>query len=656
MKKLFAFLILLSSFSGYTQERDTRSPVASLYLYNFLSLIDYPDYGNNEPYYIMFPCEGEFSQAVKANFKSKFESKKLGSHELKVSESNDIGQIDKMTIVFVTNECRGMEQAVKVGIGNKPILFVGYQLNYDMPMINMIITDSNTLRFTMNSQYMKLNNLKPSEKLENLAIEQALSEKEWSSIVGEMEFKLAKNKKEKITISEDDLSALLDEYDTKMKEIEKLEEEFVKKKREVEYLEESIKSKSDKLSAKEEELLLKNAEMDSIKVALEKQKEKIQIKSEELVALGAKLEEQQKVFYKVNFEIEIQKKFIDSMNVVMQDLGDSILENVALINEQNQKIKVKDDELGFQKETINEQQKQLFISILFVIIIAIGGIITFRSYRQKKKANLILEEQRSRIEHQKREIENQHEEIMDSIAYAKRIQTAILPPTKLVKKYLDQSFILYKPKDIVAGDFYWMESQGKRILFAAADCTGHGVPGAMVSVICNNGLNRATREFGLSDPGEILNKTRELVIQEFEKSEEEVKDGMDIALCSLEGNNLKFTGANNPLWIIRNGSNELEEIKADKQPIGKYAEPKPFMTHEIELNSGDTFYIFSDGFADQFGGDKGKKFKAKNFKSLLLSIQNEYMHHQKELIDDAFEKWRGNLEQLDDICVIGVRV
>jgi serine phosphatase RsbU (regulator of sigma subunit) len=291
---------------------------------------------------------------------------------------------------------------------------------------------------------------------------------------------------------------------------------------------------------------------------------------------------------------------------------------------------------------------------------------------------------------------------MDSITYAKRIQSAILPPAKVVKEYLQESFIFYKPKDIVAGDFYWLESichsepvelstNGSKessilrqaqddnsniVLFAAADCTGHGVPGAMVSVVCNNGLNRSVREYGLTDPGEILNKTREIVVQEFEKSEEEVKDGMDIAICSLEGNTLKYAGAHNPLWIIRprhsgldpeslndkiagqarNDDYDLIETKANKQPIGKFDNPEPYTTHTIELQKGDSLYIFSDGYADQFGGEKGKKLKTANFKKLLLSIQKENMTNQKQLINEAFENWKGNLEQLDDVCVIGVKI
>lgn len=201
-----------------------------------------------------------------------------------------------------------------------------------------------------------------------------------------------------------------------------------------------------------------------------------------------------------------------------------------------------------------------------------------------------------------------------------------------------------------------MEPLKEKTLFAACDCTGHGVPGALVSVVCHNELNRSVREFGIYDPGKILDKTRELVVGELSKSDDNVRDGMDIALCSLEGNTLKYAGANNPLWIIRKNSNIIEEIKADKQPIGKFDNEKPFTTHEIHLQPGDSFYIFSDGYADQFGGEHGKKFKSSNLKKLLLSVQNLEMNRQKEIIDDTFINWQNKLEQVDDVCIIGVRV
>ena len=276
-------------------------------------------------------------------------------------------------------------------------------------------------------------------------------------------------------------------------------------------------------------------------------------------------------------------------------------------------------------------------SILILVLVIVSVVF---KYRDKKKSNLLLEEK--------------NREITDSITYAKRIQSAILPPDRLVKELLPESFVLYSPKDIVAGDFYWLEQREGKILIAAADCTGHGVPGAMVSVICNNGLNRSVREYGLTEPGQILDKTREIVISEFEKSEEEVKDGMDIALCSIEGMKLKYAGAHNPLWIIRN--EEIIEIKANKQPIGKFDSLEPYTTHTIELIKGDNIYIFSDGYVDQFGGEKGKKLKSANFKKILFSIQHKNMEEQRKHLAHSFEKWKGQLEQIDDVCVIGFRV
>ncbi len=300
-----------------------------------------------------------------------------------------------------------------------------------------------------------------------------------------------------------------------------------------------------------------------------------------------------------------------------------------------------------------ERTKRIIIGgFLFVLILT--GFVLY-SYGQSKKANKALAQKNQEIRHQKLLIQEKSQEITDSIIYAKRIQSAILPPNHEVKRLLPNSFILYKPKDIVAGDFYWLEEKDGHILIAAADCTGHGVPGAMVSVVCKNGLSRSVREYKELEPGRILDRTREIVIAEFEKSHEEVKDGMDIALCNIYENNVKYAGAHNPLWIIRKGAEVVEEIKACKQPIGKFHVDKPFVTHEVKMNPGDTIYFFSDGYADQFGGEKGKKFKSGRFKKLLLSIQDQSMDQQKKVIDQRFEEWKRDLEQLDDLCVIGIR-
>ncbi|KJS06493.1 MAG: hypothetical protein VR77_04945 [Flavobacteriales bacterium BRH_c54] len=367
---------------------------------------------------------------------------------------------------------------------------------------------------------------------------------------------------------------------------------------------------------------------------------------------------------------EKQERFKKALEI--KKLNDKIekeiftIEKINKINEIETRLRLSEkeqiitqQELKIKKEQLNTLEakskiSQLIYFILLCIIIIFFIIIIF--IRAKKLT--------TKIKAQKLLLEVKSKEVTDSIKYAKRIQSAILPSSKTIKEYLPNSFIFYKPKDIVAGDFYWLESKNDTILFAVADCTGHGVPGAMVSVICNNGLNRSVREYGLINPSDILNKTREIVISEFEKSDEDVRDGMDIALCSIkykvESKNsqttaiLQYAGANNPLWIVRD--HELIDIRPDKQPIGKHFKNSSFTPHSIELKKGDTIYIFSDGYADQFGGPKGKKFMYKPFKNLLLSIQDKDMDDQKEILEQRFNEWKGNLEQVDDVCVIGIRI
>ena len=301
-----------------------------------------------------------------------------------------------------------------------------------------------------------------------------------------------------------------------------------------------------------------------------------------------------------------------------------------------------------------ERTKRVVV-VGFVFILILTSMVLY-SYGESQKANKILYEKNILINSQKKEILYKNHQITDSIRYAKRIQNAILPPIKNIKLSLPKSFVIYLPKDIVAGDFYWLEKKNDKVLFAVADCTGHGVPGAMVSVVCNNGLNRAVREYHENIPCKILDRTREIVIQEFEKSMEAVQDGMDIALCTLQNDILEYSGANNPLWIIRKGAKEIEIYSADKQPIGAFDKPKPYTHHKVSLNKGDNIYIFSDGIIDQFGGPKGKKYKAVSLKKLLLSIQDETIEKQGQLIEKAYEDWQGDLDQVDDICVIGVQV
>lgn len=309
-------------------------------------------------------------------------------------------------------------------------------------------------------------------------------------------------------------------------------------------------------------------------------------------------------------------------------------------------------------------QRWWFIgSVALLLLLGFYGFVKIRERNLQRIRQMLehkVQKRTRRIERQKEIIEARNKDITDSIRYAQRIQEAILPPMETVRAWLPDSFVLYKPKDIVSGDFYWMHQAGNRTYFAAVDCTGHGVPGAMVSVMGANGLNRCVKEFGLKHPHAILDKLAELVAENFETSNTAVNDGMDLALCCLREEQgqliLEYAGANNPLWVIRKDAEVAEVIRADKQPIGRYEHRKPYTNHEVKLSKGDTIYVFSDGYADQFGGEQQKKLKTKNFRELLLAMQDQPMPRQLHKLDAFFEDWKGELEQLDDVCVIGVRV
>ena len=324
-------------------------------------------------------------------------------------------------------------------------------------------------------------------------------------------------------------------------------------------------------------------------------------------------------------------------------------EEISLAKQKQLEIDLANKQKENERKVKNISFIALGIALLLICLIVL-------SFLKIKKSNKIIHSQKKEVEQQKHIVDEKQKEILDSITYARRLQQAILPPQEFITKNLLNNFVLYKPKDIVAGDFYWAEQIGNLFFIAAADSTGHGVPGAMVSVVCSNALNRTVKEFGLTVTGKILDKTRELVIETFEKSSAEVKDGMDISLLCIDKQNQKvfWSGANNPLWFVHD--NQITKIIADKQPIGKSYATNPFTTNEIEYKTDTAFYLFTDGLADQFGGPKGKKFKYKQFEEILVSINNKTMQQQSNIINQKFEEWRGSLEQVDDICIIGLKL
>ena len=349
-------------------------------------------------------------------------------------------------------------------------------------------------------------------------------------------------------------------------------------------------------------------------------------------AVGEQYYQKQLTEMEAKYKVDIKEKHIQLL------LKDSLHKNEIVTNQLNQ--------LSWRKKEAN-------YLILGGILLFLGTIFSSYFLFKYRRVNKLIFAQKNKVEHQKSVIEVKNRDITDSIKYAERIQKTMLPADGLVQHHLKDAFVLYKPKDIVAGDFYWLEKKNNSVLFGVADCTGHGVPGAIVSVVCYNALNRSVRQYGLTKPNEVLDKSKEIIVDAFSQNED-VRDGMDAALCSIEENKLLFSGANNPLWLFRSG--ELIVYKPDRQPVGKHEVENPFSLLEVDLEKGDTVYIFSDGFADQFGGEKNKKFKSTQLKRLLHSIQKEDMQKQKHILSKEFDGWRGNYEQMDDVCLMGVRI
>ncbi len=311
-------------------------------------------------------------------------------------------------------------------------------------------------------------------------------------------------------------------------------------------------------------------------------------------------------------------------------------------------------------ELESRKQRVVLVLVSFVLILVfVFAVFAYRSNLQKQKTNIELADKNQKIEQAYQVIEVRNKEVLDSIHYAKRIQHALITSDGYLSEHLQDYFIFHKPKDIVSGDFYWASQKENWFYFISADCTGHGVPGAFMSLLNISFLNEAIHATTLTKPNEILGFVRKLIIESLKTdgSEEGGKDGMDCVLCAynFKENKLLASCSNNPLLIIRN--KELLEIKPDKFPVGKHdRDAEPFTLKEISLQKGDIVYTFTDGYADQFGGPKGKKFKYKQLKVTLLDIHHKTMAEQNAILKDTFDSWKKDLEQIDDVLITGIRV
>lgn len=360
------------------------------------------------------------------------------------------------------------------------------------------------------------------------------------------------------------------------------------------------------------------------------------------------------------------QQWIDTLNGKDQF---NIIQDIQTKYETEKKdLQIKNQSLEIDaKEKENAaKNRALILGTFALLIVAVFGFIAFSNFKKAKKANLIINSQKEQVElqnqeisHQKELVEEKQKEIIDSINYAQKIQAAVLTSEEVWKKISPEHFIIFQPKDIVSGDFYWAHNMlNNRSIFALADCTGHGVPGGFMSMLGNSFLNELVVENKLFKTDVILNKLRDKIIKALgQKGAEDRKDGMDMGLCVWNklDNTLEFSGANNSLWLIRN--NELQLFQGDKMPIGQFSEElKPFSSHSIILQKNDLIVLCTDGFADQFGGDGGKKLKSKNLKEFIIKNSGNALPQQKADLVGLFSKWKGNHQQVDDVSLIMIKV
>jgi serine phosphatase RsbU (regulator of sigma subunit) len=432
----------------------------------------------------------------------------------------------------------------------------------------------------------------------------------------------------------------------------------------------TIKQQLDMITAQRSEILHQKARLDSLN-------KEIETKEKTLTEKQKVLDRQFVQISKQKGEISVQKQTIVIQQTEVQVQKDTlsnqkgkIAVQMAKIDGQLKKIGEQESKIKVQLEAIEKQKLVLYFVLLALLLVSFLGYYIYRSYKIKKEANIKLEEKNRTISLQKDEIEKQRDlaaaqrdqigyqkrHIEDSIMYAKRIQTALIPSLELFSDKLEH-FVLYKPLAIVSGDFYWVSAQVNPQVIISADCTGHGVPGAFMSMLGVTLLNEIVNGKHIIMPDQIIENLRQGIIKSLKQVAEEdsIKDGMDIAVCvvDFDKNILWYAGANNPLYLVRNG--ELTHYRADRMPVAIHYKMEPFTLHKIDLQKGDAFYIFSDGFADQFGGPQQKKFMSMQLRETLVEMAGVPMLKQGERLNQIFEEWRGDSPQIDDVTLIGVR-
>ena len=530
----------------------------------------------------------------------------------------------KYTQVLYLNKESGIDiKKVQAAIEGKKTLLITEGYEFRESMINFVAVNGEP-RFSVNDDMIKKAGMSVNQNILAMAIK---TKEDWENLFTKAS--------EEILVQRDTIKQQMEMIDVQMAEI-------IRQRSLLDSLDAQIAEKEKVLNEKQKQLTIQLSQITRQQGEISTQKQTILVQQQAVQVQKDTLARQRE-----NIKVQIAR----------------MDEQLALIAQQDSKIKM-------QVEAIEKQKLILYFVSFVLLLFCFLVYYIYRSYKIKKEANIKLEEKNRTITAQRDEIEKQRDlaasqrdqiayqkkHITDSIMYAKRIQTALIPSLELFSDKLDH-FVLYKPLDIVSGDFYWVSNKGDIQIIIAADCTGHGVPGAFMSMLGVTMLNEIVNGKHITQPDQILNTLRSEIVKALGQAvdEDKVKDGMDMAVCTIDFKEglLWYSGANNPLYIVRD--NELLHYRADKMPASIHYNMQPFTLHRIELKKGDTFYIFSDGFADQFGGPKQKKFMTMQLKEKVVELSNIPMIEQGIKLSEIFEEWKGSGPQIDDVTLIGVR-